>query len=186
MPKPITRLFLISALLLRPSWQGGTAVLHPDAIWQCCPVWEKVRAIISWQQKHTFVTNMLLLSQFTMWTVWLDSSMFQNVPSVPRNSSGICCVQSALLSLLRSHGKRPVQRHYKEQRVRIFLLDENRLKTDCLYLSLSVSLVGVWWDWWMTSFWSAQTCMKHKNYSSMKHISFVNKVLYTKGLKWSS
>lgn len=42
---------------------------------------------------------------------------FQNIPSVPGDSSGVCRVQSALLSLLRSHGEHPVQRHHEKGRV---------------------------------------------------------------------
>lgn len=50
------------------------------------------------------------------------SFVFQDVPSVPWNSSGVCCVRSAVLSLLRPHGERPVQRHYWKERVQPFIL----------------------------------------------------------------
>lgn len=43
---------------------------------------------------------------------------FQNVPPVPGDSSGLRRVQSALLSLLRSHGECPLQRHHWKERVR--------------------------------------------------------------------
>lgn len=37
--------FLSLAFLLRSSWQRGIRVLHPNANWQCCSVWEEVRII---------------------------------------------------------------------------------------------------------------------------------------------
>lgn len=36
----------------------------------------------------------------------------QNIQTVQRGSSGVCCVQSALLSLLWTDGERPIQGHH--------------------------------------------------------------------------
>lgn len=43
---------------------------------------------------------------------------------------------------------------------------------------LSLCPAGVWWDWWMTSFWLHQTNMKHKLFSSITFSSVLNILCY--------
>lgn len=102
-------LSFVAALLLRSSWQRGTAVLYSNANWQRCSVWEKVSSALYYTKKICLSS---LLNPIT-----LKFSVFQNISSVPGDSSGISCVLSSLLPLLRSHGESSVQRYYWKQRV---------------------------------------------------------------------
>ena len=118
------------AFLLRSARQRCPGVLHPNAHWECCSVWEKVSMLLFHYQLSLVVSKLVLVIWVKLFFWRNDSNwcvtgsvvvcecMFQNVSSVAGYSSGFCSVLSALLPLLRSHGKRPVQKPHRERRVR--------------------------------------------------------------------
>lgn len=115
--------FCLSVFQPGSSWQRCVAVLHPNANRQRCSVWQEVSASINKQPDRgaAFVhAPQRTCSRLFPPLFYLQpdcTSVYQNVPSEPRDSSGIGRVQPALLPLLRSHGERPVQRHCGKERV---------------------------------------------------------------------
>lgn len=60
--------------------------------------------------------------------------------------------------------------HVQQQRA-VFLFYRACPFTVCVCF-LSLCPVDVWWDWWMTSFWSPQIYTKQKPFSSKTHTTF--------------
>lgn len=74
------------------------------------------------QYKKKSVLLLIQLCSVEIFCIFYDlntklDSVLQDLPSVPRDSSGSGGVQPPLLFVLRPHGERPVQKHHWKQRV---------------------------------------------------------------------
>lgn len=69
----VSFIFFFSAFLLRSLWQRGVAVLHPNANWQRCSVWEEV-SIANIQYTCMWVVKIGTLS--SLYNITTDASYF--------------------------------------------------------------------------------------------------------------